>query len=866
MQNPCGTNVGTEKCCGEHRRQLELFCQKDETFICTMCVPRHSRHSCVFLHEAVNLYKDKVELALTSLESKVKDLKCLQNKKEKETADIQEDALFLEQYIRQELAKLDQFLQGKEQKLTQQLKNEATSILRAKEENLEGSKPDIIASHVAVSDTNLEFRNKEAEIPNKKEKSEYSETDFTTTQETLSDNNVELIQQQPVGLLVEDVFCLEQHISQEFAKLHHLLQDKEQKLIQQRKSEAANSLKEMRKNLPCTKTDNIPSHVAVSDYNCDFKNKEAEILKEKKEKSVCLQNNIIPTCKTLSGKQFANRKHKPIDLLTVPKTFEEVAVTFSEEEWKMLTKEDKELHREVMVQNYETLISVGFKIPKRKLLLLIKAGKDVTEREMVGKSAAEQKFNLKANLHSTRNTEYSVSCSQRTSLGTSQLQRPAENLQQSSQCAKSYKKSHLPPVLQSVSRYNCRKSAECDTTQTALALKKNDINVLNVLSVSHIFSVLQRHNAIHAAEKPYKCSQCSKGFTCLSSLRRHNAVHTGENRINVLSVVSVLHSSAVSNFIMPLTPGQPYKCTECTKSFIYKSQLKYHQITHTEERPYKCTECSKCFAQLRSLQKHNAIHLGDKPYKCAECSKSFLYLVSLRNHRAIHTGEKLYKCTECSKCFVSKSHLKCHQNTHTGMKYKCAECSKCFTYLSSLRKHEVIHTGWKPYKCAECNKCFSEFSNLRRHQVIHTGQKPYTCAECNKCFTSLRGLRLHNIYHTGESQYKCAECNKCFTRSRDLQEHNAIHTGEKPYKCAECGKCFRQMSHLIRHRSGHTGNKPYKCTECSKCFTHSSYLRKHTAIHTGEKPYKCTECGKCFRQTTHLKRHQTTHTGKAKGE
>ncbi|XP_043942417.1 tripartite motif-containing protein 15-like [Protopterus annectens] len=90
MQNLCATNGGTEQCCGEHRRGLKLFCQEDEAFICVLCVPRHSGHSFVFLHEAVSMYKDKLKTSLSSLELEVKVLKDLEIKNETEFQKIQD--------------------------------------------------------------------------------------------------------------------------------------------------------------------------------------------------------------------------------------------------------------------------------------------------------------------------------------------------------------------------------------------------------------------------------------------------------------------------------------------------------------------------------------------------------------------------------------------------------------------------------------------------------------------------------------------------------------------------------------------------------------------------------------------------------
>lgn len=49
----------------------------------------------------------------------------------------------------------------------------------------------------------------------------------------------------------------------------------------------------------------------------------------------------------------------------VPALFNEVAIYFSDEEWEVLTEQQKALYREVMRMNYETVLSLEFPFPSQ---------------------------------------------------------------------------------------------------------------------------------------------------------------------------------------------------------------------------------------------------------------------------------------------------------------------------------------------------------------------------------------------------------------------------------------------------------------------------------------------------------------------
>ncbi|XP_016050089.1 zinc finger protein 483 [Erinaceus europaeus] len=574
-------------------------------------------------------------------------------------------------------------------------------------------------------------------------------------------------------------------------------------------------------------------------------------------------------------------------------TLKDVVVSFSRGEWRKLEPFQKELYKEVLLENFMNLDFLGFPVSKSDLLSQLRwvelpwlLGKDVSRPESDPKGELKDQNQDVLMKESTFDKMLEILLRddahdlERQAWEDGRVEEDRDD-NEHSQKAVTQKEAHGtdstaegldPEKLPSGNK--CKQMS--DMMKVYLRKKSRKYNECKKPFSFHSDLILNRKE--HLGEKSRKSSEGRKAMSHSSALTEHQKAHLGGTSqecgncgITFTQSSSLIKNSSMCDKCKDLhkdtalnkddgteTGEKNHTCRKCGKAFSYSASLDRQRRNRTGEKLCLCNECGKA-SRRRSLKARCRSQSGEKPYKCDDCGKAFTMSAHLLKHQRVHTGEKPYKCKECGRPFSDTSSLIQHQRIHTGEKpYTCNDCGKSFSHSSSLSKHQRIHTGEKPYQCGECGKAFRQNSCLTRHARVHTGEKPYLCDDCGMAFSHFTSVIYHQRLHSGEKPYKCSQCEKAFPTHSLLSRHQRIHTGAKPYRCKECGKCFSQSSSLNEHRRTHTGEKPYECNHCGATFSRSSILVEHLKIHAG-KEYECKECDKTFKSNSGLIRHRGFH-------
>nr|XP_033788858.1 zinc finger protein 354A-like [Geotrypetes seraphini] len=271
-------------------------------------------------------------------------------------------------------------------------------------------------------------------------------------------------------------------------------------------------------------------------------------------------------------------------------TFEEIAVSFSQEEWEYLDEEQKKLYREVMRENYQILISLaGSPTFTPKIISYIERGEEPYIRDEPVSEERETEKSICSD-HQNRHDWKRIENQGEGPVEMEEIQTQSENVYENI--------SQTPEIINTK---NCKQESREQTDPAEDSMDRDPQCERNDRELSN-------------SPENQRPSQISNSDKVTSES------HHGKRKRKTHQKLLQMHKRDHKN-------KKPFPATEHNKSYTQLSSLKIQQETPKEVTPFTCTECNKSFTRLSTLKNHeilvpgtfSASELAMKTLKVTQC-------------------------------------------------------------------------------------------------------------------------------------------------------------------------------------------------------------------------------------------------------
>ncbi|XP_050798492.1 zinc finger protein 282-like isoform X2 [Gopherus flavomarginatus] len=226
------------------------------------------------------------------------------------------------------------------------------------------------------------------------------------------------------------------------------------------------------------------------------------------------------------------------------------------------------------------------------------------------------------------------------------------------------------------------------------------------------------------------------------------------------------------------------------------------------------------FSGIKPLLVHQASHAGGRPYvTCTKGGKSFQLKVSCGKQHRSRARERPYQCTECARSF--RCHLEFIQRyaSHTGERpYRYASCEQTCSWKWFLLNHRQVRVEERPFQCVVCRKSFRLKGSFLRHQRGHGKENPQDCTERGKGCSCHAELCAGQHRQAGGKAGQCAEGGETSAQKQCLPSGQRACSGERPFRCTICEKTYKVRASFHKHLQSHETGTPCKRAKCRADF------------------------------------------------
>ncbi|XP_074802613.1 LOW QUALITY PROTEIN: uncharacterized protein LOC141983405 [Natator depressus] len=426
----------------------------------------------------------------------------------------------------------------------------------------------------------------------------------------------------------------------------------------------------------------------------------------------------------------------------VPVTFDDISVYFNEQEWKSLNEWQKELYKNTIKGNYETLISLDYAVSKPDILSRIERGEEPYIGDL--QDSKERKISIEPCVNSPvaapgqwcqteqgaepcvgeqgNAKERGVPADPSTVFGCDVLS--WIKLEEQS-CAEDQE--HFGEGALSTDPYaGCQASARYASCWRDVE-EEPSVQDMQVSEERQIHTELCADEVIVIKTEVQEHEEDPEDLELRDMLLGSSGESVSQSLVATTAWEGQCGSLTPTRSLAGTVLGEP---TSSGRALGGTNPLLVHQASHAGGRPYiTCTKGGKSFRLKVSFGKQHRSCSRERPYQCTECARSFRCHLEFIRHYASHTGERPYKYTSCEQTYSRKCLLLNHRQVRVEERpFQCVVCGKSFQLKGSFLRHQWGHGKENPQDCMERGKDCSCHAELCAGQQLQARRRAGQCA------------------------------------------------------------------------------------------------------------------------------------------
>uniref|UniRef100_A0A9J2PG91 C2H2-type domain-containing protein n=1 Tax=Ascaris lumbricoides TaxID=6252 RepID=A0A9J2PG91_ASCLU len=225
-------------------------------------------------------------------------------------------------------------------------------------------------------------------------------------------------------------------------------------------------------------------------------------------------------------------------------------------------------------------------------------------------------------------------------------------------------------------------------------------------------SALEIHYRSHTKDRPFKCSECGRGFSTKGNMKQHLLTH------RIRCAQSPDDGSVDESFCCDdmdqSEPSSSGRLIECENEDQLGQQQQQLQQTHshTQSRDL-CKSETPTRAETPTVQSPEPSQTSTNTKENNEMKSCSAISTMGSTPNPLDAMQKMWAETEPPP----------PRQAPVLSKHQCGVCFKHFSSSSALQIHMRTHTGDKPFKCEVCGRAFTTRGNLKVHMGTHMWQQ-----------------------------------------------------------------------------------------------------------------------------------------------